>query len=267
MGAWTHLDLAARGADIDASHVHEIHLETQRPLRPRADVQVNSHLNPTPFGQHVHRLREHVRDERVRHDPEPGFAVDPAEREIVDPAAERRDIRPLCRVHQNGDHVRPVPHDVLGDLERRRQVAAEILADLRPVDEHRGRRHHPLEIEEDTPVSHRRRHRQGPAVHRFELERALVEAVPGQTDVGVWQRDHLEAAVVEVRLGAAVNQPRRVAPASVQRCDNACRLGGLSHRTSSSTRVAHTPLLRVEPRHLHACSSLWDPAQSHSRVA
>src|SRR5580704_15428449 len=135
---------------------------------------------------HVLRLRKNILDEGARHNAQGNFAVNPAERKVVDLVAKWRNVGSFSRVDIYGENVLAVEVDVGRQFKGKRGVAAFVLAELFAVDPDCRSRHHTFKIDEDVLSLGFRRQLESPAIDRNKLVVLVIEAVPGKSNICVW---------------------------------------------------------------------------------
>ena len=114
-------------------------------------------------------------DEDLRNRSDLHFSIDPPKRQIVDQAAERRDVASLGRVNDDGENVISVLLDMLRQLERERCVPAFVFAKLNAVDKDSRGRHHSCEIDEDPVIRQSGGKTEMTSIYRNECIFLLVE--------------------------------------------------------------------------------------------
>ena len=182
-------------------------------------LQIAAHHNRPLRRQRRHRLGIDVFDKGLRHYAKLHAAVDAAEGQVVDVLTERRDVFALGRIQRHRDHIVSAVFQVRRDLETEGCVAALVLVELVPIHGYRGCGHRTAEIEEDALALPFRQPTKVAPVSGDVLKACLIETVPRQTDVGVWQSDLLPRRIVELR---GRNPGRRLAaeqPAAIQFVD------------------------------------------------
>ena len=90
-----------------------------------------------------------------------------------------------------------------GEFEGEGREAALVFAEARAVDPDRGGGHYAFEVDEDALAARFGGQLEAAAIDRDELIGFLVEAVPGQRDVGVRNDHALERGIVELGAVAA----------------------------------------------------------------
>ena len=111
---------------------------------------------------------------------------------------EGRDIGPLSGVHINRQDIFPIKVEVGSEVKGKRSVAALVLAQVHTVDPDCGRGHYAFKINEDVLALRLDRQTETPAVEGNELIRFVVEAVPGQANIGVRNHHAFKCGVVEL---------------------------------------------------------------------
>lgn len=135
----------------------------------------------------------------VGDDAERYLAVDSTEGHIVDLVSERRDIRPLRRIQFHHQHVLPTGTQVRRDIEAKWRIATLVFAQLGAIDPHFGRGHGSFEVHESAVRGRGGGDLEPAAVGGDKLVRLVVEAMPGQRNIGMRDCDSLEVRVVEVQ--------------------------------------------------------------------
>ncbi len=172
-------------------------------------------VDARPVAEHVLRLREDVFQMRCRHGAQPHVAIDAAKREVINRAAEGRNVGALGGIELDHQDVLAVPIEVGRELERKRRVAALVFAEALAVEPHGARRHGAVEVHEDVLAAGLRRNAEVAAVGGDELRAFLVEAVPREPLVGVRDDDALEFGIVEGARARVLHALRREAPVAI----------------------------------------------------
>ena len=184
-------------------------------LEVAVDVEVGLPLN-TSFG-FAQIFSMNVR----RHDAKGNLAVDAAERQVVDLVAERRNVGPLGGIDVDGQNILAIEIDVRRQVERKRRVAAFVLAETHAVDPDRGGGHHAFEIDEHVLAAASGGQLEAAPIDGDEFVGLVVEAVPGQADIGVGNDDAIEAGIVELAAVGALRERLAVAPVPIDGKDYA----------------------------------------------
>ena len=166
-------------------------------------------------GNRADRLGEDIRQVSPRYHAQLHVAVDAAEGEVVDHAAEGWDVGALGGVDLHGQQVVRAELQVGCQLEGERRVPAAVLLELVTVDADFSGGHHAAEIGEDAFAAPCRRRAEMPLVQGDELVGLVVKTVPWQFHVAVGQGD----------AGGALGAFARKQPVAVQRIDAARRNG------------------------------------------
>src|SRR5580700_3449253 len=109
-----------------------------------------------------------------------------------------RDVRPLRRVHINGEHVFTAEVDVRRQIERKRRVATFVLAQPHAVDPNGRGGHDPFEVDENPLATCLRGQTKTTPVDGYKLILLVVEAMPGQPDIRMRNDDVIKRRVVEL---------------------------------------------------------------------
>ena len=149
-------------------------------------------------GKHILGLGEDIFEKCGRNDAQRNFAINAAEGQIVDLIAEGWNVGALGGIDLDRQHVLAVEIEMGCQLEGKRRVPALVLAEACAVEPHRGSGHHAFKVHKHAL----------PAGFGWKLEMApvdgnefvvlIVEAVPGQADIGVRNHHPLETGIVEV---------------------------------------------------------------------
>src|SRR5689334_4929002 len=105
------------------------------------------------------------------------------------------------------------------DLEGKRRVAAFIFLELVPVYRDCRSGHRAFEVDKHALAFSGIGQAEMAAINRYEFIALIVEAVPGQHDVGVRKGDFFEARIVEAWLAGSWNVSATVQPVAVHRQD------------------------------------------------
>jgi len=95
-----------------------------------------------------HRLRVNILDKCLRNHAKLDITVDPTERQIVDVAAERRDVVALPRIQFHRQQIVPAEVEMRREFERERGIPAFVFGKLVAIDRHRRGGHRAGEIHE-----------------------------------------------------------------------------------------------------------------------
>ncbi len=164
------------------------------------------HIERRMRAENVFRLGEDVFDESAGDDAQRNLAIDAAESQVVDLVAERRNIGPLGGVHLHGQHVLSVEIDMRREVEGEGRVAALVFAEAHAVDPDGGGGHHAFKIHENALAVRFRRQLEAAAIDGDELIGLVVEAVPGQADIGVRNRPRAQTRIVEIARVCCLRQ-------------------------------------------------------------
>ena len=171
--------------------------------------------------ENILRLGEDVFDVGLRDEAQGDFAIDAAEGEIVDVAAEGWDIGAFGGIELDGENVVAGPVEVGSEIEGERRVTAEVFRELVAVDGDGGGGHGAFEIDEDALALSGLGQAEVTAVDGGEFVGAVVKAVPREGDVGVWEGDAGEGGIVEIGCGAAWEVVAAEEPVTVHGVDAA----------------------------------------------
>src|ERR1035438_6822184 len=158
--------------------VSELRSDSDRTFQ--GTVQITPHPERAIVLERTHRFRVDILNKRLRHYTKLDIAINAAERQIVDVAAERRDVTALSRIQFNRKHVVAAEVEVRRDFERERSVSAFVFGKLVAVHRHGRGGHRASEINK-TPLAFPAGQRlERPPVDGYELECLFVETVPRQ---------------------------------------------------------------------------------------
>ena len=157
------------------------------------------HVERGVIGQNVLGLGENIFDKCRRNDAQGDLAINAAEGQVVDLVAEGRNVGAFGGIDVDRENILAVEIKVRRQVERERRVSALVLAEALAVDPDGGGGHHAFEIDEDALAPGFGWKLEAAAIGGDELVVFVVEAVPGQSDVGVGDDDALESGVVETR--------------------------------------------------------------------
>ncbi len=126
-----------------------------KPVAARfAFVEITTHSDASVWAKHSNWLRKNIFNEDVRHHAQGDVTIDSPKREVIDLAAKRRNIFPLCRVNLDRQHVVALlPIEVRRQLKRKGCVAAAIFAKSLSVDPYGRSCHDPAEINKHSALS------------------------------------------------------------------------------------------------------------------
>src|SRR5437763_14583882 len=96
-------------------------------------------------------------------------------------------------------------------------IPTHVLAHAHTVEPDSGRRHHAFKIEEDAATAGLRRKLEMAAVNGNELVALLVEAMPGEPQVSVWDNNAFKVGIVKIATMGRVGISEAVTPIPVHR--------------------------------------------------
>src|SRR5579863_6496277 len=97
---------------------------------------------------HVLWFRKDILNKRARHDAQGDFAINSAERQVVDLVAEGGNISAFRRINVDSQHIFTVEVDVWRQVEGKRRVPTLIFSELLTIDPDGRSRHHAFKIDE-----------------------------------------------------------------------------------------------------------------------
>src|SRR5579872_6791463 len=121
------------------------------------------------IGEHVFRFGEDILEVRRLNQSQLHIAIDSAESQVIDLAAEWRNIGALGGIEFHGEQVVAIPMDVLREVEGERRVSTTIFTEPLPIDPDCRCRHRAVEIDEDVSSTGLCRQTKLAAIDRDEL--------------------------------------------------------------------------------------------------
>src|SRR6267378_4673782 len=129
-------------------------------------------------GKDVFASCEDVFDEVCGDDAESYFAINTAEREVVDSAAERRNVSTLGRINLDSEYIFTIEVKVRRQLEGKRCVAPFVFPETYAVEPNGGRGHDTFKIDKNVLATSFARKSEAAPVKRHELKRLFVKSMP-----------------------------------------------------------------------------------------
>ena len=164
------------------------------------------HIQRGMRGENIFGLGKNIFDKGGGNDAQGDFAIDATEGEVVDLIAEGRDVGRSVESNVDGENIFAVKIEMRSEFERKRRVAAFVFAEADAIDPHGGGGHDAFKVDEDVFALRFGRQREAAAIDGNEFVGFVVEAVPGQIDIGVGNDDAIESGIVE---GLVVRALRR----------------------------------------------------------
>src|SRR3981189_488740 len=112
--------------------------QTERLMRWFQMLQKAIHVEGWMSAEDIFGPGKDILDKGAGNDAQRNFAVDAAESEVVDLGAEGWDVRTLCGVDLNGEHIFSIEIKVRCEIERERRVAAFVFAEARAINPDSG---------------------------------------------------------------------------------------------------------------------------------
>src|SRR4051794_22110069 len=200
------------------------------------------HLEARTSPEHIRASDEHVFQETRRHDAQGNLAVDPAESQVVHPVAEGWNVGPFARIDFHDEYVLSLMINMGSQVKRERRKSTLVFTKTHAVEPYGRGRHHSFEVNKDVLRPGLPGKRESPPIDRHELVDFLIEAAPGQSDVGVGNDDTFEAGIVKIPGVCAIDTLRAVTPAAIQREDLPAGRGGAcccGSRTAGKARCGY----------------------------
>src|SRR5580704_1310671 len=167
------------------------------------------------FAGHSLGFRENIFNKSCGNDAQPNLAIDSAKSKVVNLISKGRDVRTLCRVHVNGEHIFSAEINVRRQIERKRRVAALVLTELHTVNPNRRGCHHTFKVNENTLAARLGGQTKSPPVNRDKLILLIVKAMPRQSNIRVRNSDSVKCRVIELPCVSAFDKCMVVAPIPV----------------------------------------------------
>src|SRR5882724_865408 len=184
-------------------------------------LQKAIHVEGWMSAEDIFGFGKNVFEESARDDAQRNFAVDATESEVVDLVAEGWDVRTLCGVDIDSQNIFSIEIDVRGEIERERCVATFVFAEARAINPDSGGGHDAFEVDKNVAAGGFRWELETAAIDGDELVRLIVEAVPGEADVGVRNDNAFEGGVVELAGVRAFDNGFVETPIAIDRKDHA----------------------------------------------